>query len=95
VLKMYFQVTHSYNDIFQDHLVRVFSKVITIMYNKILKKNSIVSHYNLHKFIITIGITKCGNAYMLYNDFGIYPLSIILFKTNYPPFMKDKLNNYM
>jgi hypothetical protein len=92
---MYYQVRHSYNDIFQDHLVRVFSKVITIMYNKILKKNSIVSHYNLHKFIITIGIARCGNTYMLYNDFGIYPLLITLFQNNYPPFKKDKLNNYM
>jgi hypothetical protein len=80
---MYSQVRHFYNDIFQDHLVRVFSKVITIMYN------------NLHKFIITIGIAKCGNAYMLYNDFGIYPLSITLFKNNYPPFRKDKLNDFM
>ncbi len=92
---MYSQVRHSYNDVFQDHLVRVFSKVITIMYNKILKKNSIVSHYNLHKFIITIGIAKCGNAYMLYNDFDIYPLSITFFKNNYPPFKKDKLNDCM
>jgi len=92
---MYSQVRHSYNDILQDHLVRVFSKVIIIMYNKIFKKNSTVNHYNLHKFIITIDIAKCGNAYMLYNDFGLYPLSITLLKNHYPPFMKDKLDDYM
>jgi len=95
VLKMYSPVSHSHNDIFQDHLVRVFSKVITIMYNKISKKNSIVNHYNLHKFIITIGIAKCGNTYMLYNDFDVYPLLITLLKNNHAPFMNDKLNNYM
>jgi hypothetical protein len=65
------------------------------MYNKNIFKKSIVSHYNLHKFIITIGIAKYGNAYMLYNDFGIYSLSITLFKNNYPPLRKDKLNDYM
>jgi hypothetical protein len=65
------------------------------MYNKISKTNSIVSHYKLHKFIITIGIARCGNTCMLDNDFGIYPLSITLLKNNYPPFKKDKLNNYM
>jgi hypothetical protein len=89
------QVRHSYNDIFQDHGVRVFSKVITIIYNKISKTNSIVSHYNLHKFIMTIDIAKCGNTYMLYIDFGIHPLLITLFKNNYLPFKKDKLKNYM
>jgi hypothetical protein len=31
VLKMYSQVRLSFNDIFQDHLVRVFPKVITII----------------------------------------------------------------
>jgi len=58
MLEMYYQLKHSYNDIFEDHLVRVFSKVITIMYNKIFFENSIVSHYNLHKFIITKGIVN-------------------------------------
>jgi hypothetical protein len=89
------QLRHSYNDIFQDHGVRVFSKVITIIYNKISKTNSIVSHYNLHKFIMTIDIAKCGNTYMLYIDFGIHPLLITLFKNNYLPLEKDKLKNYM
>jgi len=92
---MYSQVRHSYNDIFQEHLARVFSKVITIKNNKIPKKNSIVSHYCLHKFIITIGIAKCENIDILYNDFDIYPLLITLFKNNYPPSKKHKLNNYM
>jgi hypothetical protein len=65
------------------------------MYDKISKKSSIVGHYNLHKFIMTIDIAKCGNTYMLYNGFVIYPLLITLLKNNYPPFKKDKLNNYM
>jgi len=92
---MYSQVRHSYNDIFEEHLVRVFSKVITTMNSKIPKKISIVNHYNLHKFIITIGIAKCENTYILYNDFDIYPLLITLLKNNYLPFKKHKLNNFM
>jgi hypothetical protein len=95
MLKMYSQVRRSYNDIFQEHLVRVFSKVITTMNNKIPKTISIVNHYNLHKFIKTIGIAKCENTDILYNDFDIYPLLITLLQNNYPSSKKHKLNNYM